>query len=241
MMSLKVLHDQLLELRPDDAEHDSAVCPLCREFEAESATDASVEGGVSVSDETYTKEQVDALVASAVAEKTKSLEDQLAELKQSEEASEVEARVTAAKAEAEEKVAEIQAKLDAAVLEAEQAKTERDEIKTWLEGEKEKAEREAELAALTEERKAKVAEVATFPEDYMEERAPQWAEMTEEAFESLLGDYKAATAAKSPEKEEEVPKVTAMKATREDNGHKTSAASEIIRMRVTESADLRLS
>jgi hypothetical protein len=240
MMSLTALHDQLLEIRPEGAEHNSAVCPFCREAETAVATGSSVEGGVSVSEKTHTEEEVKALVASAVAEQTKELERQLDELKQSEEASEVEARIATAKAEAEAQVAEIQAKLDAAVLEAEQAKTEHNEILTWLNEEGEKAAREAELETLTDERKAKVAEVATFPEDYMNERAPQWAEMSEEAFESLLGDYKAVGAEKSTKKETEVPDATAMKATREDNGHKTSAASDVIRMRVTDSADLRL-
>lgn len=230
MMNTKVLHDQLLELMPEGAQHDASSCPICQGLET--ATDnGNPQGGADVSEKTYTEEQVQALVDARVASATEELRTQLDEFKQSQEASEVEARIAAAKSEADEQVAEIQKKLDEAVLKAEQATKERDEILAWLENEKVNQEREAEVARLRDERKARVAEVVEFPESYVAERVEQWASLSEEAFESLLADYKAIAekAGNGSGNGSELPQVTAMEATRtNENGNGSSPVRDVL-------------
>lgn len=222
-MDIAAAHALLLQDIPEGATHDVESCPLCSSEEIIQKLEAERV------DKTYSEDEVKALVTAAVAEKTDALQTELDEIRSGQKAEEVEARITDAKAEADAKVDEIQAKLDAAVLEAEQAKTERDEILAWLKEESETAEREAEISRLREERKAKVAEVASFPEDYVEERAEKWAQMEEEAFEAMLSDYAAITAKSS--ESTELPKTTAMQAAREPDGKKESAISELLNLR----------
>ena len=58
-MNLAELHDMLMGVKPDDAEHDSASCRFCKQV-------ASNQEDEEVSEKLYTQEQLDALVASAV-------------------------------------------------------------------------------------------------------------------------------------------------------------------------------
>jgi len=195
------------------------------------------EGGTNVSDQTYSSEQVKALVAAAVAEATEDLQKKLDNFERSQEASEVEARIAAARAESEERVAELQGKLDAAVIEAEQLKAERDEVAAerdgileWLKDEGEKAEREAEIARLKDERVEKVASVVTFPDDYVAERAEEWASLSEDDFAALLKDYEAIAAKAKAPSSTSLPKVTSMETARSET-ETGSAVREVLGFR----------
>lgn len=234
VMSLQELHDALIASKPEGASCPDD-CPFClARLDREVATEIDPEGGTNVS-KTYEETEVQALVSAAVAKATEDLHKELDTFKTSQQAEEIEAKIAAAKAEGEEALAELQKKLDEAVLDAEKAKKERDELNAWLTEEATKIEQEAQVAALRDERVAKVAEVATFPEDYVKERADAWASLTDEAFEALLADYKAvASKEETPASPGPISRVSAMQATRETtngNGKVGSAVREIIGMR----------
>lgn len=191
--SLRVMHDKLLAQKPDGAEHDETTCPICSSDETEEH----------MSDKTFTEDEV----AAKVAEATASLEDRIAELEATLEDSEVAEKIKEATAPLNEKIAELEADLDKATLRAEEAeKTVEETEKYWKDLETQeavKAEREARKA----DRVEKVKEVASFSDDYIEQRADAWAELSDEDFAAVLEDWKA-IATKSPKegkKEEEIP------------------------------------
>lgn len=218
---LKELHDLLMANQPEGASHpDAETCPFCK-----SHADPKEAEEVSVS---YTEEELKAKVDEAVASATKDLEAKVKELEEVRSASEVEAKLAEAKAEYETKLSEIQAQLDTAVLEAEKAKTEKEEIVAFLEAEGKKAEEAAALAARRDERLKQVAEVASFPEEYVEANADRWAGLDDEQFAALLEDYKAVGAKKDDEGDNAPPAGSAMTASRENKGD-TKVMSEVIR------------
>ena len=184
---------------------------------------------------TFEQEEVDALVQSAVAKQTEELRRELDDLKNSEETKAVEARIAEARAEGEAKVTDLQARLDESVITAEAATKDKDEILAWLESEKEAA---AQQAALEERRGARVeqvAAVASFPEEYVKENADRWASLEDEAFASLLVDYKTVAEKAAAGKQESgstIPTQTAMQAAREnDGGNKGGAYREVFALR----------
>ncbi len=236
-MKLQEVHDRLVAVQPEGASCPED-CPFCTGEYA-----SSVEGGNNVSEKTYSDEETQALVAAAVAKATTDLQTELDAFKAGEESAQMQAQIQtikddlqaqidAAKTDAETQINEMTAKLDAAVLEAEQAKTERDEITTWLDNEAARVIEEATQATLRAERIEKVAEVVTFPEDYVNERADRWASLDAEQFEALLADYKT-LGDKGNRSSESPPRVTAMVAARETSEQSTvgSALSDLIRGR----------
>lgn len=187
-----------------------------------------------MSDKTFTDQEVQAFVTAAVAEATKDLSKELDDLKATQTVSDFEAKVTQAQADADAKVEEIQAQLDAKVIEAEAAKTALEELKTLLTTESARIEAEAAADARKEERVKAVAEAATFPEEYLTANTARWAAMDDEAFESLLADYRSMGEKTAGEKDKGIPAATALRATRETTGNGTaSAAREVMRLRGT--------
>lgn len=227
-MKLQEVHDRLIAVRPEGASCPED-CPFCSgEFAFEVK-----QGGNHVSEQTYTAEEVEALVTAAVAKATAALQTELDEFKSSQETAEVEAKIAAAREEMEAQISELTLKLDEAVIEAQQAKQERDEVTAWLTAEAERIAQEAEAAARLEERIARVAEVVTFPEEYVAERADRWSALDDEEFEALLADYKTLSE-KSKSSESPLPAATAMVAARvtgDDNGKVGSALKDLIRGR----------
>lgn len=237
-MKLQEVHDRLVAAKPEGTNCPTD-CPFCSgEYAA-----SYVEGGTNVSEKTYSDEETQALVAAAVAKATTDLQTELDAFKAGEESAQMQAQIETikaelqvqideAKAEAETQVTELTAKLDAAVLEATQAKTERDEITTWLDTEAAKVVAEATMETVRAERIEKVAEVVTFPEDYVKERADKWASLDEDQFEALLADYKA-LGDKTTKSSESPPRTTAMTAARESSDQSTvgSALTGLIRGR----------
>jgi DNA repair exonuclease SbcCD ATPase subunit len=221
---LKELHDQLLERKPEGASHDEGTCPLCN-VEIAASQETETEGG---SVKSYTEEEVQALLASA----TKDLEAKVSELQGAQHASAIEAQISEAKAEAETKVAELQAELDTTTLKATRADEEKQEILAWLEAEAKTAEEKAALEARRDERVAKVREVASFSDEYVEKRATDWAAMSDEAFEAALEDWKAVAGEKKGETSEtKVATETAMTASRDDNKTASSVLAEVLNLR----------
>jgi len=225
MQSLQAVHDKLLEDKPDGVEHVEADCPFC--------TPQSSDNSGGYMSKTYSDEEVEALVTKAG--KAEELQAELDAFKSSQSAAEVEAKIAEAKAESDAQVADLQAQLDAKVIEAEAASTAKNEILTWLEAESEKITKEAEATARTDERVAQVAEVASFPEDYIVANAARWAGMDDETFEATIADYKAVAekAVADAAATKGVPSTTALHASREANGNGGSSAKEVIRLRET--------
>lgn len=180
-------------------------------------------------EKTYTLDEVDALVSKAVADATAPLQAELENFKGSQATAEVEAKIAEVRAELEAQVADLTSRLDAAVIEAEQAKTERDEITTFLTEETERVAQEAELETRTAARIEQVAAVVKFPEDYVAERASKWAALNDEEFEALLADYAALGGTQS--ETSPLPRATAMHASRTSDNEKVGAAASIIRGR----------
>lgn len=143
-----------------------------------------------MSDKTYTQEELEAAVATAVEAATKSLSDEVADLRTDQEQAAVEARIAEVRT-------ELQAALEAAEAAKEQAEAEATEAReaheglvSYLTGEVEAAEAAAALAAKADERVAVVKEIATYTDEYLETRATRWAEMADEDFDAFVEDLK---------------------------------------------------
>jgi vacuolar-type H+-ATPase subunit I/STV1 len=203
-MNSKRLHDQLLERMPEGATHDRETCDLC------SATNTP-EGGDRV---TYTEEELQA----AIEEKTAELSARIEEMESAARASEVDAKVEAAKAEAQAEIAELRTQLDTAVLEAEAAKSEKDAVIAYLTEIAAAEKAAAEIAARREERLAKVKEVASFPDTYLEANADRFAAMSDEDFELRCAEWASMStkAPVAPAADDTLPTGTALQAARED-------------------------
>ncbi len=210
MDKLQETHDRLVAKMPEGVSCPEG-CLFC------SGEYASLIKGGSVGDtKTYTEDELQALVAAAVATATTDLRTQLDSLKAGEESAATEAKIAEIEATSKTEIDAITAKLDAAVIDAEQAKKERDELTSWLSAESEKLVAEAEKATRRADRIAQVAAVVTFPEDYVKERAEKWADLDDEQFAAQLEDYKlmSKNAPKSNDPEP-LPTFTAMQASRD--------------------------
>lgn len=183
-----------------------------------------------MSDKTYTEDEVQALVTDAVSTATAELQKQIDTFKAGDEAARMQAKVDEVASAKDADIAELTAKLDAAVIDAEKAKTERDEITSWLQAEADRVVAEAEAATRRADRIAKVAEVIKFPEEHVEARADGWAAQDDEQFEATLADYRVLAASKS---DSGLPSFTAMQASRESESTSTvgSATRDLIRGR----------
>ena len=222
---LKRLHDKLLEAKPEGATHDKQSCELCAEtFDTDKgvSVDDQPEGG-SMSEETktYTENELQSAVAKAVDEATSELSTKLNELQNSLQQSDIDKAVAEVTAASEESIKELQSKLDVAVLEAETEKKAREELEAAIEA-KEKAEKDAEeLEAKKAERIDAVNEVASFPEQYLNENSERWALMSDDEFAKCIEDWKL-VASKSNDDDGAIPSKTAMTASREEGGNTTT-------------------
>lgn len=185
------------------------------------------EGG-DVMSKTYTQEEYDAVV-----EQVEAVSARLAEIEASAEQEAVEARFAEVAEKHAEELAELQSKLDAAVLEAEAVKAEMSELKETLEKEAAAWVEAAEIAERREDRLARVKEVASFPEDYLEANVDRWAAMDEDTFEASLADYASVSkaAASESEKDDEVPAETALETERETASAEASAVRGVLAFR----------
>ena len=184
---------------------------------------------------TYTEDEVKDLVEQAVAEATILLNDKIATLESSVQEDVV---VESTDSSAEEinvlndTIKELHAKLDAAVLDAETQRQERECLIAFLEAEKAEIDRREEIAKLREERLAKVAEIATFPEEYLVANADRWAAMTEEDFAATVADYAVVGKKRTSVEETSIPSQTALVAAKEVATKGGSALNDIFGMRL---------
>lgn len=160
--------------------------------------------------DTYTAEDLQAAVASATA----GLNARIAAMETAATESEIGARIAAIQADADAQIADVRTQLDTAVLEAGQAKG---ELATFRADLTEMAEAEASRVAIearTEDRLARVKEVASFPDEYLSSNALRFAAMSDEDFAERLAEW-ASLSAKSVAPAGGIPKQTALVAARE--------------------------
>lgn len=177
---------------------------------------------------TYSEDEVEALVQKAVADATAELSTKLAGI-EAEKTDAEKAEVATQMAELDEKIKELHAKLDTAVLETANANQEKADLVAYLESVNADAERAAEIASLRTERVAKVAEVAAFPQEYLDANTDRWAAMTEQDFEAAVADY--AVVAKKDSGTNQIPSGTALTATKEVSTNEGSAFGAIFSLR----------
>lgn len=194
----KTLHDLLLASKPGEAKHDSDICAFCVDEKA-SASTASAPSGPDVSDDKHTEggasptmteismETHEALVQQKVTQAVQAADAALATKTE-------EAQVATAK------VAELETELASVKEELAKASTSLDEAQakvntltednTKLKDAAEKAEADKELAEKASKRGEQVTNLKLFPAEYVTERASKWAELSDEAWETQLEDYK---------------------------------------------------
>ena len=189
-MGLGALHDELLASMPEGASHDTESCQWCSDPEL-----AEVINGGDMSDATFTQEDLDAAVSQAVDAATQSLKDQVADLRTDQEKAAVEARIAEVRAELEAEVEAANAALAEVESKATAAEQAHADVVAWLAGEKESAERAAELATRAEERKAAVKEIASFSDEYLDANASKWAEWADDDFDTFVDGLKSAAEA----------------------------------------------
>lgn len=229
--ALKELHDALLADRPDGTEHSAVDCQFCESEAPVEMASADDSTGGNVSEKTYTEAEYTDLSV-----KVSALEAQIAELTKAAKDEAIDARILEAKADLEAQVTDLQSKLDAAVLETETARTELADLNAFLESEAAASAEAAALEARRGERIAQVKEVASFPDEYLDENADRFAAMSDEAFTAALEDWKA-IASKPKAKAEaadagELVLDTAMTASRSTNTNTdTSVLRDVLALR----------
>ena len=160
-----------------------------------------------MSGKTYSEDELKA----AIEEATAPLAALVVQLQAAAQESEVEGRIVAVKAEADAEIEELRAQLDAAVLVREAAANELAEFKSGLEELAAAAEQAALLESRREGRLARVREVASFSDDYIEANADRWVALNDEDFEARCAEW----ASLVPSKGDSIPKHTALTAARE--------------------------
>lgn len=177
--SYKQLHDQLISMRPEGAEHDEKACLLCNQ-------DPS--GGDLAAMEEISKETHEALLAQAV---QKAVEEQAGELQTlrsqletvTAERDDLSSQLETVKGDTERLTGE----LDAANVEL---RTANDKV-TELTSSIEKRDEEARLAEVASARAEEVRGLELFEEDYVSEKASAWAELSDDAWSERVADWKA--------------------------------------------------
>jgi uncharacterized protein YhaN len=209
----RVLHDAMLASKPSGAVHDPDSCPYCA---SKDGVVVPNEGGV-MSDKTYSQTELDTAVAAAVTDAVKPLREELDGLKASKEEKDFESRIATAKAELEEQIKSLQGELDTANLKAEQATKQHEDLVAALEQAKVEQEAAAELARRRDERLAKVREVASFSDEYIEKAADRWAALSDEDFAALVADWVEVAGKKTDAaSQNDLPPASAMTASRSD-------------------------
>lgn len=185
---LKELHEKALANMPEGAEHDESTCDICS---ASLENNPDLNGGGNV--DTFTKEELEAKVAEALAP----LQTKISELEAAQADSAVTAAVEEAKAEAKSELDRVQGELDTAQIEknaaverAEKAEKDLEETNKYFEDAFAAQEAAEQRESLKAERVEKVKEVAKFDDDELAAKADRWADMEQAAFDGLLEDYR---------------------------------------------------
>lgn len=229
-MEHKELHDRLLANLPEGATHEAESCPFCALSEAVAASDATdtPKGGDMSDTTTYTQEDLDSAIEQAVAEATKPLSEELADIQAAASEEQIETRIAEVRAEASATEETLTAQVEEATAKAAEAQEAHDSLVALLEATKAEEDAQAELTRVKTERLDKIQEVATFEDEYVEANADRWAQMDEDAFSAMLealGSVKSETSTEGESESDDSLKATAMTAS--SDSKKTASGSAI--------------
>jgi hypothetical protein len=219
---LKVLHDQLLASKPEEAAHDEATCPLCA-METVATHDTNPGGSMP---ETFSQEDVEAAVAAATTDLQKRLEELGAQVRDTE----VGRAVADALATKDTEVSELQAQLDAAEAARTAAENKLTEVEQFWADAITAHEEEATFAARREQRVTEATEAGVFSDDYIGENADRFAAMSDEDFKARLDEWKV-IASKAGASVTAIPSKTALTASRVEDNQPATALAYIGEMR----------
>ncbi len=159
------LHDLLLASKPEGAIHEKDKCPICSEVSTASQEE-------NVDEAKFTQEQLDALVSAAV---EKATEEAAAEVTATTDAETLRLNEQLKQAEDKAEVAEAQvSKLETSISDQVEANR---------------------LAELADTRAELVKTAVNFSDEQIESRKESWSKKTDEEFDALVEDYKAAAEA----------------------------------------------
>jgi len=195
-MLLKDFHDLLMNNKPENAEHVAEDCPFCNETANSNTYNNNSIGGGDM--KTYTEDEFTAAVTEAVAPLQAAAESKVADLQ----AEIDELRTSHARSEVEGQIAEVQAELDRAEIRVAEAERAYADLVAYLEAEIAAAEQAALVEARRAARRDAVKDAAPFADDYIDANLDRWLAMEDEAFEAVLEDWKAVSAASRKDVEE---------------------------------------
>jgi uncharacterized coiled-coil protein SlyX len=216
---LRALHDRLLEVMPQGAEHKEGDCPICSVTAAETIR---TQGGVMP--EQFTQSDMDAAVAAA----TGPLQQRLAELEAQAQESEVGKAVAQAVGERETQIADLQTQLDTATAARTAAETKLAETEKYWVDTIAAHEEAVTMAARKEQRVGQATELGVFDAKYIEANADRFAAMSDEDFAARIDEWKLIAASAKPGEGKTPPATTAMVASRTETG--TDTASKLSRL-----------
>jgi uncharacterized coiled-coil protein SlyX len=211
---LRALHDRLLEVMPQGAEHKEGDCPICSVTAAETIR---TQGGVMP--EQFTQSDLDAAVAAA----TGPLQQRLAELEAQAQESEVGKAVAQAVGDKDNQIADLQTQLDTATATATATETKLAETEQyWVEAIAAHEEAVA-TAARKEQRIGQATELGVFNADYIAANADRFAAMSDDDFAARIDEWKL-IAASNQLGNGAAPATTAMVASRTDTAASTTGS-----------------
>lgn len=179
-IGLKALHDRLLDLKPDGAEHDKSTCSLCA---LEVIEDTTPGGSMP---EAFSQEDLDAAIAAA----TGPLQKRLGELEGQVQESEVGRAVAEATEAKDAEISRLQQAVDAAEAARTAAENKLSETEQFWTDSIAAQEAAVELAARKGQRVAEASEAGVFSEDYITENADRFAAMSDEDFKARMEEWR---------------------------------------------------
>jgi uncharacterized coiled-coil protein SlyX len=227
---LRALHDRLLEVIPQGAEHKEGDCPICSVTAAETIR---TQGGVMP--EQFSQADLDA----AVAEATGPLQQRLADLEAQAQESEVGKAVAQAVGEKQTQIADLQTELDTATAARTAAETKLAETEKYWVDAVAAHEEAVVVAARKEQRIGQATELGVFNADYIAANADRFAAMSDDEFTARIEEWKLIAASAKPGETKTPPATTAMVASRTDTGtHPSSKLNRLAELRAR-NVDLR--
>lgn len=179
-IGLKALHDRLLDLKPDDAEHDRSTCSLCA---LEVIEDTTPGGSMP---EAFSQEDLDAAVSAA----TDPLQKRLGELEAQVQETEVGRAVAEATEAKDAEISRLQQAVDAAEAARTAAEAKLTETEQFWTDTIAAQEAAVELAARKEQRVAEATEAGVFSEDYIKDNGDRFAAMSDVDFKARMEEWR---------------------------------------------------
>lgn len=202
-----------------------AALERCGASEMASDYQQATEGGSTPVNDTIAQETHDALLQKAVEDATSEAKAEIARLQEqvsslTQERDTAQGRVT----ELEQANEQVNSELDQAQVQLRTVQEERDELKAEIA----KRDEEGQFAELATQRAEQVRNLGLFPEDYIQEKARAWAEISEDDWAGRVEEWKQAKGGTTPSPELPDEQASAMTGTTETNGKPVSARRAVL-------------